>query len=63
ELIRERGGVPEEELYQVFNMGIGMILIVAPEKAPAVLRVAQQKGHGAWMIGEVVRGKGRARVV
>jgi len=30
-LILSRGGVPEDELYQVFNMGVGMTLIVAPD--------------------------------
>ena len=33
QLIQARGGVPEAELYQVFNMGIGMVVIVAADKA------------------------------
>ena len=32
-LIQAKGGVPEDELYQVFNMGIGMVVIVAADKA------------------------------
>ena len=32
-LIQAKGGVPEDELYQVFNMGIGMVAIVAADKA------------------------------
>ena len=35
---RARGGVEEAELYQVFNMGIGMTVIVAADKADAALR-------------------------
>jgi len=38
QLIRAKGGVDEAELYQVFNMGIGMTLIVAGDKADAALR-------------------------
>ncbi|HWX22013.1 MAG TPA: phosphoribosylformylglycinamidine cyclo-ligase [Candidatus Binatia bacterium] len=63
QLLRSRGGVPEEELYQVFNMGIGMVLVVDAEKAAAILRFITAQKQRAWSIGEVVRGHGRARVV
>jgi len=62
-LIEAKGKVPERELYQVFNMGIGMTLVVAPNIASRVLEFANGRGHKAWLIGEVVRGRGRARVV
>ncbi len=62
-MIVEKGGVPDEELYQVFNMGIGMTVIVAADKADAVLREINRSKHTAWIIGEVVKGKGEARVV
>jgi phosphoribosylformylglycinamidine cyclo-ligase len=61
-LIAEKGGVPEMELYQVFNMGIGMISIVANERAQDVLNFINANGHRAWVIGEVVSGKGKSRV-
>ncbi|MGH7970422.1 MAG: phosphoribosylformylglycinamidine cyclo-ligase, partial [Limisphaerales bacterium] len=63
ELLQERGGVPESELYQVFNMGIGMVLIIAPAQLPAVLKFIRQQEHDAWPIGEVVKGRGRTRIV
>ena len=62
-LIEAKGGVPDEELYQVFNMGIGMTLIVAADQADAVMRFARARKHRAWLIGEVVKGRGKARVV
>jgi phosphoribosylformylglycinamidine cyclo-ligase len=62
-LIAEKSGVPDDELYQVFNMGIGMVAIVAATKAPAVLKAIQAQKHDAWIIGEVVKGRGEARVV
>ena len=62
QLIQRKGGVPEEELYQVFNMGIGMTVIVAAEKADAALRFIKARNQRAWLIGEVVKGKGEARV-
>ena len=62
-LIAERGGVPEAELYQVFNMGIGMVAIVSADKADTVLKFIRAQRHKAWLIGEVVKGKGKSRVV
>ena len=63
EMIATHGGVPEEELYQVFNMGIGMTLIVSAEKADAILKFILAQGQKAWFVGEVTKGKGEARVV
>lgn len=62
-LIQAKGGVPEEELYQVFNMGVGMTIVVDGDKADAVLNFIRSQRHSAWLIGEVVRGKGIAKVV
>ena len=63
QIIRDRGGVDEAELYQVFNMGIGMTLTVAADKADAVLKFVHAQKHKAWIIGEVVKGTGVARIV
>ncbi|HUR46150.1 MAG TPA: phosphoribosylformylglycinamidine cyclo-ligase [Candidatus Saccharimonadales bacterium] len=63
QIIAAKGGVPDEELYQVFNMGIGMTFIVAAGKSDAVLKTIRAEKHKAWVIGEVVAGKGTARVV
>jgi phosphoribosylformylglycinamidine cyclo-ligase len=62
-ILQARGGVPAAELYQVFNMGIGMVALVATEKAEAVLKFIRAHGHKAWPMGEVANGTGRARVV
>jgi phosphoribosylformylglycinamidine cyclo-ligase len=61
-MIEAKSGVPDDELYQVFNMGIGMVTIVTAEKAPAVLKFVQSQKHKAWVIGEVMKGNGEARV-
>jgi phosphoribosylformylglycinamidine cyclo-ligase len=62
-IIEAKGGVPEEELYQVFNMGIGMTIILAADKVEAVLKSIKAAQQKAWLIGEVVKGRGEARVV
>jgi phosphoribosylformylglycinamidine cyclo-ligase len=61
-LLAEKGGVPEKELYQVFNMGLGMVTIVANERANEVLNFIKANGHRAWVVGEVVSGSGQSRV-
>ncbi len=62
-IIAERSGVPDAELYQVFNMGIGMVALVSADKADAVLRTIRAQQHKAWLIGEVVKGKAKVRLV
>ncbi len=61
-MIEAKSDVPDAELYQVFNMGIGMVAIVSPEKTDAILKFIRAQKHKAWWIGEVVKGKGEARV-
>lgn len=62
-LIQESGYIDESEIYQVFNMGIGMVAIVAAQQADAVLADIKKTKHKAWDIGEVVSGSGLSKVV
>lgn len=59
----EHHGVREEEMYRVFNMGIGFVLAVRPQAAGAVLRRLTRAGEDAHMIGHVRRGRGRVEFV
>ncbi|NPV13587.1 phosphoribosylformylglycinamidine cyclo-ligase [candidate division WOR-3 bacterium] len=52
QLIQKLGAVPDEEMYRTFNMGIGMVLFVAPDKAATMRR----RIPGARVIGKIVRG-------
>jgi len=63
QIIAEKSGVPDEELYQVFNMGIGMVGIVSADTAAAALKFIRAQKRKAWIIGEVAKGNGDARVV
>jgi phosphoribosylformylglycinamidine cyclo-ligase len=55
QLIQRQGQVDPEEMFRVFNMGIGMIVIVAPFEVAAVQRaVFQQTGETVPVVGEVV---------
>ena len=61
-LIGEKGAVPEDEMYQVFNMGIGMTMFAPADKADAVLKTIKTSKLNAWVIGEVTRGRGEVLV-
>lgn len=58
-LIQKRGNVEQREMYRVFNMGLGMVLVCSPEKAGRLTKALPE----ACVIGEVVPQKGRARVI
>ena len=55
-LIQKRGNVSEKEMYRVFNMGIGMIIIVAKKNVKKALARLKQTKQRAWLIGEIVKG-------
>jgi phosphoribosylformylglycinamidine cyclo-ligase len=62
-VIQRLGQVEDEEMYRVFNMGIGLILVVPAEEADGVVSSARQEGEAAWVIGEVARGASSERRV
>ena len=61
-LIGEKGAVPEDEMYQVFNMGIGMTIFTPAANAAAVMATIKTAKLKSWVIGEVTRGKGEVLV-
>jgi phosphoribosylformylglycinamidine cyclo-ligase len=55
--LAERGDVPEADAWRTFNMGIGIVLVVAPEQVDVVLGRLRASGEpGAVVMGEVVPG-------
>jgi phosphoribosylformylglycinamidine cyclo-ligase len=53
ELIARTGGVPRDQLELTFNLGVGMIAVVAPERAADALALATERGLSAWRLGDV----------
>ena len=56
ELIQSRGGIQPEEMARVFNLGIGLVVIVPPQQAQETLDRAEQSGDRAFRIGVVEKG-------
>ncbi|MCI0687485.1 MAG: phosphoribosylformylglycinamidine cyclo-ligase [Sporichthyaceae bacterium] len=63
DLIGELGGVARDELERTFNMGVGMVAVVAASDADQALRLLTARTAPAWVIGSVLPGSGQARLV
>lgn len=55
-LIAERGNIPERDMYNTFNMGIGMAVIVPENEVEKSLEILKEAGEEAYLIGEVIEG-------
>lgn len=54
DLIAATGNIPERDMFNTFNMGVGMSVVVAPEDAQTALQVLRDHGEDAYCIGEIV---------
>lgn len=55
-LIQKEGNIPERDMYNTFNMGIGMAIIVSKEEKERALEILKEAGETAYVIGEVIVG-------
>ena len=56
DLIQKTGNIPERDMYNTFNMGVGMCVTVAKEDAELALATLRENGEDAYILGEVCRG-------
>ena len=61
--LQAKGDVEEEEMYRVFNMGVGMVVVLSPDDVDAALSSLSASGESAYLIGEVVAGERGVQVV
>ncbi len=54
ELIAKEGNIPERDMYNTYNMGVGMSVVVAKEDAERALEILRANGEDAYIIGEVI---------
>jgi phosphoribosylformylglycinamidine cyclo-ligase len=60
DLVEREGQVSREEMYRTFNMGLGLVAVVAPADEVAVHAVLRERGLGAWTVGAIENGEGEA---
>ena len=57
DLIQKTGNIPERDMYNTFNMGIGMVLALPADQAQQALEILSAAGETAYQIGEVISGE------
>ncbi len=57
DLIAKTGNIPERDMFNTFNMGVGMSIVVAKEDAEKALEVLKANGEDAYIIGEIIAGE------
>ena len=62
DLIRRKGNIPERDMFNTFNMGVGMSVVVAPDKADEAVRILRAQGVDAYIMGQIVPGEGGVEV-
>ena len=55
-LIQEKGNIPERDMYNTFNMGIGMAVIVPENEVEKAINILKEEREEAYLIGEVISG-------
>jgi phosphoribosylformylglycinamidine cyclo-ligase len=58
QLIEKYGQIPHDEMYNIFNMGIGMVLAVEEQEVDELLSFFYEQGEQAYVIGRVIEGNG-----
>ena len=57
-LIQKAGDIPERDMFNTYNMGVGMSVVVDAADANRAVEVLRGAGEDAWIMGEVVAGEG-----
>ncbi len=58
-LIAEKGGISERDMFNTFNMGVGMSIVVSPEDAECALEILRANGEDAYIFGEIIESEER----
>ena len=62
-MIAEVGAISEHDMFNTFNMGVGMSIIVAPQDAERALEILRAHGEDAYIIGEIVESADKIEIV
>ena len=54
-LIQQKGGISEHDMFNTFNMGVGMSIVVSENDAEKALEILKANGEDAYIIGEIIK--------
>ena len=63
DLIQKKGNIPERDMYNTFNMGLGMLLALPADQADKALAVLKEAGEQAYLVGSVISGEDGVELV
>lgn len=55
DLISKKGNIPERDMFNTFNMGVGMSIVVSKEDVELALNTLKSNGENAYVIGEIIK--------
>ena len=62
-LLAERGGISERDMFNTYNMGVGMSIVVPADEAEKALKILKDNGEDAYVIGEIVESEDKIAIV
>lgn len=62
-MIAEVGAISEHDMFNTFNMGVGMSIVVAPDDAAKAIEILRANGENAYIIGEIVQSDEKIEIV
>ena len=63
DLIASVGNIPERDMFNTFNMGVGMSIVVPAEEADTALEILREQGEDAYVMGRIVKADEKIRIV
>ena len=55
-LLQKVGKIPERDMFNTFNMGVGMAVVVPGDRADESVRILKEAGEDAYILGEIAKG-------
>jgi phosphoribosylformylglycinamidine cyclo-ligase len=52
-VLQRAGAVDQEEMFRVFNMGVGLVVVAPPEESSRIIGITQEQGMTGWVIGDI----------
>ena len=62
DLIAKTGNIPERDMYNTFNMGVGMCVIVAKEDVDTAISILKANGEDAYVLGDIVKSEDKVEL-
>lgn len=62
-LLQEKGDITEEMMYNTYNMGLGMVVVVDAADADATIEAIEKAGDKAWVVGDIAEGTKSAELI